>query len=193
LQMAAYHAVFMAATALIVSRGILQGIESAMKVLMPILIALIVVLSLLFHDRGRCGREPSFPIRPRKQACDCQSGLGGSWSRFFLDRRGPRRDDHVRGLCRPRRQSAAGGGGHIAGRYRDFDPCGTCGVSDRVRQQARPVERTWLGVRHAAAGIRSDAVWGACGLRVLPGCWSWPRSRPRSRCSKCRSPFCGGS
>jgi neurotransmitter:Na+ symporter, NSS family len=60
LQMAAYHAVFMAATALIVSRGILQGIESAMKVLMPVLIALIVVLSLYSMIEGDVGASLRF-------------------------------------------------------------------------------------------------------------------------------------
>ena len=60
LQMAAYHAVFMAAAALIVGRGILQGIESAMKVLMPVLIALIVVLSLYSMIEGDVGASLRF-------------------------------------------------------------------------------------------------------------------------------------
>src|SRR5262245_51045165 len=60
LQMAAYHAVFMGITALIVSRGILGGIESAMKVLMPILIALIVVLSLYSMIEGDVGASLRF-------------------------------------------------------------------------------------------------------------------------------------
>jgi NSS family neurotransmitter:Na+ symporter len=43
--MTLYHALFMAATAVIVARGIAHGIEAACKVLMPLLIALIVALA----------------------------------------------------------------------------------------------------------------------------------------------------
>ena len=46
LQMASYHAAFMAVTALVVGRGIVHGIETASKVLMPVLIILLVLLSL---------------------------------------------------------------------------------------------------------------------------------------------------
>jgi neurotransmitter:Na+ symporter, NSS family len=52
LQMAAYHAAFMAATALVVGRGIVHGIEAASKILMPVLIALIVLLSLYSMLKG---------------------------------------------------------------------------------------------------------------------------------------------
>ena len=45
-RMAAYHTAFMAVTALIVARGIAGGIETACKILMPALIALIVVLTV---------------------------------------------------------------------------------------------------------------------------------------------------
>jgi neurotransmitter:Na+ symporter, NSS family len=52
LQMAAYHAAFMAATALVVGRGIVHGIETASKILMPVLIALLVSLSLYSMFQG---------------------------------------------------------------------------------------------------------------------------------------------
>jgi NSS family neurotransmitter:Na+ symporter len=51
-RMTSYHAVFMALTAIIVSRGISGGIESACKVLMPILIILVVVLALYSMNEG---------------------------------------------------------------------------------------------------------------------------------------------
>jgi len=52
LQMAAYHAAFMGVTALVVGRGIVNGIEAASKILMPILIALIAALALYAALRG---------------------------------------------------------------------------------------------------------------------------------------------
>ena len=45
LAMLGYHAVFMAATAAIVARGIAGGIEAACKVLMPVLVALMLLLA----------------------------------------------------------------------------------------------------------------------------------------------------
>lgn len=45
LTVAAYHALFMALTALITARGVAGGIEAATKILMPVLIALIVALA----------------------------------------------------------------------------------------------------------------------------------------------------
>ncbi len=46
LRMLAYHALFMAATAAIVSRGVSGGIEAACKVLMPLLTALMLLLAI---------------------------------------------------------------------------------------------------------------------------------------------------
>ena len=43
--MAGWHAIFMAAAALIVARGVAGGIETAAKVLMPLLVALMLVLA----------------------------------------------------------------------------------------------------------------------------------------------------
>lgn len=45
LAMTAYHAIFMAAAAVIVARGISHGIEAACKVLMPVLLVLLVALA----------------------------------------------------------------------------------------------------------------------------------------------------
>lgn len=55
LRLAAYHALFMAATALIVARGVGRGIEAACKLLMPALAALMLGLagySMAYGDLG---------------------------------------------------------------------------------------------------------------------------------------------
>jgi neurotransmitter:Na+ symporter, NSS family len=52
LRMSAYHAAFMAVTALIVARGITNGIETACKILMPILVVLILVLAVYAMSQG---------------------------------------------------------------------------------------------------------------------------------------------
>ncbi len=50
--MAGYHALFMTLTALIVGRGIANGIESACKILMPLLIVLIIVVAVYAISHG---------------------------------------------------------------------------------------------------------------------------------------------
>ncbi len=50
--MAGYHALFMTFTALIVGRGSASGIESACKILMPLLIVLIIVLAVYSISHG---------------------------------------------------------------------------------------------------------------------------------------------
>ncbi len=59
-RMAAYHAAFMAASAAVVGRGIVGGIESASKILMPVLIALIAVLSFYAMMEGDARRTLRF-------------------------------------------------------------------------------------------------------------------------------------
>jgi NSS family neurotransmitter:Na+ symporter len=51
-RMAAYHAVFMAVTAFIVSRGVGDGIEAAAKLLMPMLAALMIGLAIYAAVEG---------------------------------------------------------------------------------------------------------------------------------------------
>jgi NSS family neurotransmitter:Na+ symporter len=51
-RMATYHALFMGMTAVIVARGIAGGIETACKVLMPVLMALIAVLAIYSMTEG---------------------------------------------------------------------------------------------------------------------------------------------
>jgi len=59
-RMAAYHTAFMAVTALIVARGIAGGIETACKILMPALIALMVVLTIYSLIEGDVGATLRF-------------------------------------------------------------------------------------------------------------------------------------
>jgi len=59
-RMAAYHTAFMAMTALIVWHGIAGGIETACKILMPALIALIVVLTVYSLIEGDVGATVRF-------------------------------------------------------------------------------------------------------------------------------------
>lgn len=51
-RMAAYHAFFMGMTAFIVARGIAKGIETACKILMPVLILLVAVLAVYAMTEG---------------------------------------------------------------------------------------------------------------------------------------------
>jgi NSS family neurotransmitter:Na+ symporter len=59
-RMAGYHALFMAVTALVVGRGIVDGIENASKILMPALIVLIVLLSCYSMIEGDVGASLRF-------------------------------------------------------------------------------------------------------------------------------------
>ncbi len=60
LRMLAYHAVFMAATAAIVARGVSGGIEAACKVLMPLLTALMLLLATYSMVEGNVGAALHF-------------------------------------------------------------------------------------------------------------------------------------
>lgn len=59
-RMTAYHAAFMAVTAWVVGRGIVNGIETAAKILMPVLMALIVLLALYSMIEGDVGATIRF-------------------------------------------------------------------------------------------------------------------------------------
>jgi len=80
-RMAAYHTAFMAVTALIVARGIAGGIETACKILMPALIALIVLLTTYSLIEGDVGATVRFlfaidPTRLTARAALEALGLG---------------------------------------------------------------------------------------------------------------------
>ena len=59
----ACHAAFMMMTALIVARGIADGIERACKILMPVLLALVVILALYSMSQGDVGAALKFLFR----------------------------------------------------------------------------------------------------------------------------------
>jgi len=61
--MTAYHVAFMTVTALIVARGIADGIERACKILMPALLILVVVLALYSMSEGDVGSALKFLFR----------------------------------------------------------------------------------------------------------------------------------
>ena len=63
--MLAYHAFFMAATAVIVARGIAGGIEAAGKFLMPLLAALMLLLAGYCDRHRRRRRHAAVPAPPR--------------------------------------------------------------------------------------------------------------------------------
>lgn len=63
LALSAYHAAFMAVTALIVARGVGSGIEAAVRILMPILVAILVGLAIYALMVGDVARTLEFLLR----------------------------------------------------------------------------------------------------------------------------------
>ena len=188
-QMAAYHAAFMAATALVVSRGILNGIESAAKILMPILIALIVVLSLYSMIEGDVGASFRFLFAldgkhlTAKVALEALGlgffsiGVGLAVMVTFAAYAGPdinlRRWRSSPCWAIPRSRSSRA--------LRSFRSCLPISWTHRAG-------RAWCSSR---CRWRSPACrWASSRPRLFSCCWSWRRSHPRSRCSKCRWRYC---
>ncbi len=64
LRMAVYQGVFLVAVALIVVRGVQRGIESAMKILMPIMAVLLVALAVYSMAEGDAGETLRFLFVP---------------------------------------------------------------------------------------------------------------------------------
>lgn len=58
-----FHAIFMIATALVVARGVVSGIETASKVLMPLLAVLMVLLAVYAMAVGDLRRTADFLLR----------------------------------------------------------------------------------------------------------------------------------
>ena len=93
LRMAVYHTLFMAATAVVVARGIAGGIERASLYLMPILIVLVVVLASYSTIQGDTsaalrflfafdvdGLSPGWRSRPWAWASSRSASASRSWS-----------------------------------------------------------------------------------------------------------------
>ena len=64
LRMLVCHALFMAATAVVVARGIANGIEAASKVMMPLLMVLMLALAAYSIAEGDLARTLAFLLRP---------------------------------------------------------------------------------------------------------------------------------
>jgi len=81
--MAGYHATFMTMTALIVGRGIVDGIERACKTLMPVLMTLIVALALYSITEGDVGSALTFLFRIEPSSISAAVALEALGLGFF--------------------------------------------------------------------------------------------------------------
>lgn len=82
-KMALYHAIFMAATALIVARGIAHGIETASKVLMPVLFALMLALAGYSIVQGDFARTLRYLFVPDLAHLTARTALDAIGLGFF--------------------------------------------------------------------------------------------------------------
>jgi NSS family neurotransmitter:Na+ symporter len=82
-RMLAFHAVFLAVTALIVARGVTGGIEVASRVLMPLLAALMVLLAVHGVVEGDVGRTLDFLLRPDPAHFTARAALDALGLGFF--------------------------------------------------------------------------------------------------------------
>jgi NSS family neurotransmitter:Na+ symporter len=83
LRLAAFHAVFMGLTALVVARGVHRGIEAAAKLLMPILAALMVGLAAYSLLEGDVGATVAFLFKLDPQHLTAQAALDALGLGFF--------------------------------------------------------------------------------------------------------------
>jgi NSS family neurotransmitter:Na+ symporter len=83
LRMLAYHALFMAATAAIVSRGVSGGIEAACKVLMPLLTALMLLLAIYSMLEGNVATALRFLLNLDLQKISPRTALEALGLGFF--------------------------------------------------------------------------------------------------------------
>ena len=82
-RMAAYHLIFLIAVALIVARGVTQGIEKACMVLMPILVLLIAALGVFSMTFGDASATLTFLFYPDTQYLTLNSALDALGLGFF--------------------------------------------------------------------------------------------------------------
>jgi NSS family neurotransmitter:Na+ symporter len=83
LQMLAWHATFMAATAAIVARGIARGIEAASKILMPLLLALMLLLAAYSAIEGDLAAALRFLLKLDPQHLTPRAALEALGLGFF--------------------------------------------------------------------------------------------------------------
>jgi NSS family neurotransmitter:Na+ symporter len=82
-RMLAWHALFMAATALVVGRGVASGIEAASKVLMPLLVALMLVLAAYAIVEGDLVATLRFLFKVDPQRVTARTALEALGLGFF--------------------------------------------------------------------------------------------------------------
>ncbi len=83
LKLLAYHAMFMATAALIVARGITSGIETASKILMPALAALMLLLAAYSIVEGDLGAALRFLLQIRAENVTVRAALEALGLGFF--------------------------------------------------------------------------------------------------------------
>jgi NSS family neurotransmitter:Na+ symporter len=81
--LAAYHALFLAITALIVARGVGRGIEAAAKLLMPVLVVLMVALALYSTAYGDLGATLRFLFKLEAAGFTARAALEALGLGFF--------------------------------------------------------------------------------------------------------------
>jgi NSS family neurotransmitter:Na+ symporter len=82
-RMAAYHACFLAAAALVVARGVSRGIEAASKLLMPVLVALMLALAVYGAVAGDLGATLRFLFRLELSQLSARGALEALGLGFF--------------------------------------------------------------------------------------------------------------
>jgi neurotransmitter:Na+ symporter, NSS family len=82
-RMTAFHAIFLTAVAVIVGRGIQRGIETAMKVLMPMLGVLLVALAVYSSIEGHAAEAARFLFVPRFDQLTARGVLDALGLGFF--------------------------------------------------------------------------------------------------------------
>ena len=82
-RMSAYHALFLAAAALVVGRGVGRGIEAASRLLMPVLIALMLGLALYGAVEGDLAATLRFLFRLEPGSLTARSALEALGLGFF--------------------------------------------------------------------------------------------------------------
>jgi NSS family neurotransmitter:Na+ symporter len=81
--MAAYHAIFMTVTIVIVARGIAHGIEAACKILMPLLVVLLIALALYSVVEGDAAAALRFLFAPTLEKLTPRAALEALVLGFF--------------------------------------------------------------------------------------------------------------
>jgi len=82
-QMLGWHALFMAAAAVVVARGVEKGIETAAKVLMPLLVALMLLLAAYSIVEGDLAATLRFLLEPDLRHLSARTALEALGLGFF--------------------------------------------------------------------------------------------------------------